>query len=116
MSIPIATTTIAVVRGADPSNTDPWDPVSPGTTVASGVRAVIDAPSGSEAGPGDTETILFTLFCDTADVKFSDSVRDEQTGETYRVVWAKHVPAPPGVGLDHVQAGLKQVSGFGDPQ
>lgn len=115
--IPLATTTISVVRGADLSDVDPWDrtPTAGGETIAAGVRAVIDSPSGQEGGPGDTETLQFTLMCDPTDVTFRDTIVDETTGESYQVVWTKLVPAPPGSDLDHVQAGLKQVTGFGNP-
>lgn len=109
--IPIATTTIAVLRvTADPTY-DGFDSASATpATVASGVRAVIGEPSGSETVQGNAsqEDVTYRLDADPVSLLDTDQVRDEVTGDTYDVVWAR---ARGGFGLSHTVAGLRQVRG-----
>lgn len=108
--IPVATTTIEVLRlPADPTR-DPEDPQPAPVSVASGVRAHISTSRGREVVQGQStqEIVEFRLSCDTADIQQDDQVRDEATGEVYHVMWAR---SRSGLGLEHTQAGLKQVSG-----
>lgn len=103
MAIPLATTTITITRPAVAD--DPYDGAETTTTVAAGVRAHISTPSGREQRAGGSqETIDFRLNCDTVDLRHGDRVTDAQA-EAYEVVWAQ---ARVGLGLDHVEAGLRQ--------
>lgn len=107
--IPLATTTISVRRlAADPSR-DPYDPQPEPEVVASGIRAHIASPSGRErTAGGSQEVVEFRLTCDPTEFRHTDRVQDEQSGELYRVTWARQRH---GFGLDQVQAGLRQVRG-----
>lgn len=106
--IPLATTRITVLRApaaddyAEPySGNDPADRV----VVASGVRAVVDRPTGREqmAG-GEQSTVDMSLVCDRCDIGYRDLVRDERTDLVYRVVWT--VDYGP-----HIEGGLEFVQG-----
>lgn len=111
MSLPLATTTISVQRvTADLSTVDPYEVTAAPETVASGVRAHIGDPSGSElvAGAAAQQDISARLDCDPIDLHNTDVVVDDLTGETYEVVWTR---ARAGFGLDHTVAGLRQVTG-----
>jgi len=108
--ITVATTTISVLRvPADPER-DPLDPQPPAEVIASGIRAHISTARGSEevASGGSQEVVYFRMSCDPTDLQHTDQVRDEQTDEVYDVLWARERR---GLGLDHVQAGMKQVAG-----
>lgn len=108
--IPVATTTISVLRvPADPLR-DPEDPQPPAEVIASGVRAHISTSRGREVvqGQASQEIVDFRLSCDPTDLDGGDQVKDEATDEVYEVTWAR---LRRGFGLDHTQAGLKQVSG-----
>lgn len=109
MTIPIATTTIQVLRvPADPTR----DPTEPGVEaeVAGGVRAHISTATGSEqlASGAAQERVYFRLAADPCDLEHNDVVVDEATGERYEVQWVRHRQE---LGMDHVQAGLRQVTG-----
>ena len=107
MAIPLATTTIAVIAGA--TTGDLYETVPGSTTTATGVRAHISTSSGDEeVRGGSQELVTFRLACDPVELTHTDRVQDEQTGEVYEVVWAR---SRSGLGLDHVQAGLRQVKG-----
>ena len=109
MAVPLATTTIAVLRAPADASRDPYDVQPEPETVASGVRAHISSPSGRErVAGGSQEVVEFRLACDLTDLRHTDRVQDEQSGATYEVVWAR---ARQGLGLDHVEAGLRQVNG-----
>ncbi len=111
--IPLATTTISVLRVTVDPTRDNYD--SPGDSayaaVASGVRAAISSPSGdSTSSNGTREEVNFRLGCDPilVGLSYADRVQDESDGQVYRVVWAR---LRRGVGLDHHEAGLRQVVG-----
>jgi hypothetical protein len=109
MTVPLATTTVAVLRVPADTARDPYDAQPAPETVASGVRAHISSPSGRErVAGGSQEVVEFRLACDPVDLRHTDRVQDEQCGAIYEVVWAR---PRKGLGLDHVEAGLKQVSG-----
>lgn len=111
MTLPTATTFITVLRSPTDATTDPLDPPAAAQEVMSGVRAVISAPRGSERVEGSSqEVIQWRLNSDTVDIKHTDQVRDEKTGELYEVVWASLLGK--GQDLEHIEAGLKQVSGL----
>lgn len=112
MSIPIHTTTITVLR---PNAADePYEtPAGASVAVATGVRAHISTSRGDEAtAGGDQEVVFFRMSCDPipADVGLDhfDQIQDEATGELYEVVWARYRR---GLGLEHHEAGLRQVAG-----
>lgn len=108
MSLPINTTTIRVLR-PDPTD-EPYEEKGVGTTVASGVRAHISTTRGDEEpSGGDQEVVFFRLSCDPVDIHHADRIEDESTGEAYDVQWAR---LRRGLGLDHVEAGLRQVEGI----
>ena len=109
MSVPLHTTTIAVLRvAADPAR-DPYDPKPFPDVIAVGVRAHISTPRGREqTAGGSQEVVEFRLSCDPTDLRHTDQVHDEQTGVAYEVTWAR---GRQGLGLDHIEAGLKQVTG-----
>lgn len=106
--IPLATTTIAVLRASAPDQYDePYGGSTPAdrSEVAAGVRAVIDRPTGREqVAGGEQNRVDLSLACDPCDINHLDQVRDENTDQVYRVVW---VLAYPG----HVEGGLQIVSG-----
>jgi hypothetical protein len=104
--IPLATTTISIERRGDESANYEAATL---TAVAAGVRAHIGTPAGTEFLRGGTrETVTFHLDCDPVELDSECEVVDDQTGERYQVIWAK---ARRGLGLDHVAADLRQVSG-----
>jgi len=108
MSIPLATTTITVLRSTgDPYETQTTEPV------ASGVRAVIGRPRGDETPTGGSQEVAeFRLNCDPVDLEHTDQVRDDQTSEVYEVVWAMPERSGPGGSFAHTVAGLKRVTGI----
>jgi hypothetical protein len=101
MSIPIATTTITILRSDQDGETDAYDGVTY-STHRSGVRAVIGAPSGSETNAGgSSEQQGARLNCDTVDLRHDDRVYDERSHVTYEVTFTARRY---GVGLDHTVA------------
>ena len=109
MSIPLATTQISVLRvAADPAR-DPYDAKPAAAVIASGISAHISTPNGHEqTAGGSQEVVEFRLSCDPVDLRYTDQVQDEQADALYEVTWAR---TRQGLGLDHVEAGLKQVNG-----
>lgn len=115
--IPLATTTISVLRLTAVQLSDPYTDESVDSGPASGfvvvqtdVRAHISAPSGRElVNGGEQSDVSFRLTCDPCDLGHSDRVRDESTGAVFLVDWAV---ARSGLGLSHVEAGLRMVQGL----
>lgn len=103
--IPLATTTVTVEAGTEA------EPGEGRTTVpvATGVRAVIGSPSGSEryAPGGGTSRVTDVLNCDPCPELVDNTfvVVDESTGIRYEVEWVRHRQ---GFGLEHTKAGLVQ--------
>lgn len=117
MAIPISNTLITVERPADLSNVEPWggDAIPDPTVAAEDVRAVINVSVSLVAGatgPGDSESVRFTLLCDPVDLNYQDVVLDQVTGTRYAVTWAVQSP---GIGgqLASTKAGLTTYQGFG---
>ena len=114
--IPLATSAITVARRTGlAANTDPADPAdysSPEfTTVSTGVRAVLSAPTANpNLIAGDRITYSSRLICDPTDLQANDVVTDDVTGTEWVVLWARPITA---VGLDHTEAQLRMVTGFG---
>lgn len=106
MTIPLATTTIAVYRPADG---DPYDTSSGLTLSASGVRAQFSSPGGSDAiVDGERVSVDMRLDCDVCDIGYQDRITDESTNEEWDVVWAR---LRAGLALDHIEAGVRRVQG-----
>ena len=109
MAIPVATTTIAVLRVPSDPGRDPYDAKPAAEVIASRIRAHLSSPSGRERTVGGSQEVVeFRLSCDPVDLRHTDQVQDEQTDAVYEVTWAR---IRQGLGLDHVEAGLKQVTG-----
>lgn len=113
--IPVATTTIAVLEvPADAPEEgddyrDPYDPQPAAVAIATGVRAHISSPGGSEQVAGASQEVVeFRMGCDPTALKNTHIVLDETTGVTYSVSWVMHRY---GLELDHVEAGLRTVTG-----
>ena len=84
--IPFASTTITALRG--PEQADAWpDDETEYVSVASGVRAHFAHPQGTVQPPGEQRSIVTArLACDPCGLAHLDYVRDETTGDTWRVV------------------------------
>lgn len=108
--IPISTTTIRIERPTHDPDVDPLESHGEPTVVATGIRAHISTSRGREsaAGGGSQEIVYFRLSCDLVDITRYDTVIDENTQEVYDVEWARERR---GFGLEHMEAGLKQVAG-----
>lgn len=109
--IPVATTTVTVKRVPSDPDRDPYDPQPDPVVVVSGVRAHITTARGSEdRGGSDRSHVHFRMSCDqyAGGLLHTDTVEDEQSGEVYEVKWAV---ARTALGLDHIQAGMDQISG-----
>lgn len=110
MALPLATTTVTVLRA--PVADDYAEPYSGTTTgdldeVASGVPAVIYAPTGREAVAGGEQTVTDLRFaCELADVKNKDHLRDDSTGVVYRITWCLAYVD------EHIEGGLSIVEGL----
>lgn len=118
MSIPLATTTITVERRQAPaSDDDPWDTADDTAAdefvpVAQAVRAVISVRERQQpTGPGDSESVTFSLQCDPCDLTYLDQVTDDNTGQAYEVAWAVELQGV--AGLSSVKAGLTTRKGLG---
>jgi hypothetical protein len=109
VSIPLSTTTITVRRLSDPAREKDSSEIVPEDyfPLATGVRAHIYPVSGRGAVVGGSQEVIdFRLTCDPTDLQHTDLVDD--ASRTYLVVWSvlRQHPA-----LDHVEAGLRTVSG-----
>jgi hypothetical protein len=103
----LTTTTVTVTR---PTAGDPYETSAGSTTPATGIAAHIGSASGSEIDRGgQLEQVDAVLLADPAlDVRHTDLVTDDVTGEQYRVAW---VDERQGLGLSHVKAGLTRYAG-----
>lgn len=118
MTIPISSTQITIKRPpAADDGADPYDAKSPMVTVVTGVRALFSSPSGGASlgggefgDTGSQEAVQWTLLADPCDLKHTDTVYDETTGQPYAVAWAK-LRTDPDHELDHMVAGVNEVKG-----
>lgn len=108
--IPLATTTVTVAREESGLDVDPYDAAQPApTTITTGVRAVVGAPSANVAlSGGDRVVYTSTLRADPCDLQADDTVTDATTGLVWVVLWARRVTA---VGQDMMTAQLRLVTG-----
>ncbi|MET0415339.1 MAG: hypothetical protein ABW022_04900 [Actinoplanes sp.] len=107
--IPLATTTVTVLRDTD-LDAEPYSGPPTMSEVASGVRAVISRPTGrntgqEQLGGGEQAVWDFELVMDLTVIDYRDNVRDDSTGIVYQVVWAHMYHG------DHTEAGLRLVQG-----
>lgn len=113
MSIPLASTTISVLRSSQTAQyVEPYGgDVSRGWKItAKGVRAVIGAPGGSEiVRGGEQEVVMYSLHCDPVNIDHTSRVLDEKTGEQFEVVWIKKRT---GLGMSYMTGQLRQVEGL----
>lgn len=90
--IPLATTTISVLRDSD-DYAEPYSGTDSSTVVATGIRAVIGRPAGTEQiGGGEQSVLNVQMACDPADIRYTDTIRDESDQVLYRVVWTHTYP------------------------
>ena len=122
--IPLATTKVKIWRkdAATEATRDPWEdgyPDDPAqandfSVLDEGVRAVIAVGGGTYAGrtvgPGDSETVNFSLLADPCSLQYLDEVEDEYTGDRYQVEWVVHTPGIEGE-LASTRAGLSTRKG-----
>lgn len=117
--IPVATTTVRTWRKDNElgETQDPWEDNTTTNDFAvldEGIRAVVSVGGGNYAGrtvgPGDAETVTFTLLADPCDLQYLDEVEDEQTGARYQVEWSISSPGIAGQ-LASVRAGLSTRKG-----
>jgi hypothetical protein len=107
MALPLATTTITIERSDQDGTKDAYDGVS-FASIATGIRAVIGSPSGTEtAQAGSSEQVGARLNADPCDLRHDDRVTDETTGEVWLVTWTRRRY---GLGLDHQVADLLAVT------
>lgn len=103
--IPLADTTVTVTSQTE---AEPGEGITTATR-ASGVRAVIAAPSGNEIDVpgGGSETIDAVLLCDpVSGLSHTDRVTDA-AGNVYQVAWVAQRTNL----LAHTKAGLVKVAG-----
>lgn len=111
--IPFHTTTITVLQPTTAqSDGEAYESPPPAgyDVIATGVRAVIGSPVGTEIRRGAEQTDdLFTLNCDPTPMDHYSWIRDEITALEYAVTWCMHRDA---FGLSFVQGRLKLVEGL----
>lgn len=110
--LPLSTTTVSILRlpTADLYE-EPYggSDVQDRTTVASGIRAVIDQPGGSLQVEGGQQNIAnYGLKCDPIsggeNLHYLDLIQDDRSGRTFRIVWfIDH--------FDHIEAVMRDVEG-----
>lgn len=114
MAIPLATTTITVLRQSGDPYAEPYGPPDQ-VQVVTDVRAVIDisaygvAAGQERQGGGEQTRTVVRLICDVCDVTARDWVRDDTSAIVWRVLWVVH--HAPGHNLTHIQGGLELVEG-----
>lgn len=113
MSIPIAPTTINVLRDLTPEDDLEYDTGTTTTsklvTISRNVRAAIGSPSSvaaSETMAAGTEQLQMNLSmaCDPCDITHRDFVSDNKTGIVYNVLWV--IPRDE-LGITYMQVGLR---------
>jgi hypothetical protein len=105
----IPTTTVTVITLDTSGPVDPYEDTGVEETHTV-MPAHISAPGGVDAPVGgDKEVVTAVAFLPGhAVVTTTDRVSDNLTGDTYAVVWTRRRR---GLGLDHVEAGLRSVKG-----
>lgn len=113
--IPIATTTVTVVRPAVADATaDGYDPPGVPVTVTTGLRAHIsvERPQVNLVGGDRAVYTAAGTFDRSPALVRGDTVTDNRTGVAYRLLWASGEASPSGFGLyDYQTADLVRVEG-----
>lgn len=104
----LSTTHVTVVR-QDDEDVDPYEVVQTDEPRVS-VPAHISAPSGDDVAVGGAkEVVTAVAYLPTSiTLEAGDQLYDQQTGESYSVVWHRKRR---GLGLDHLHVGLRAVKG-----
>jgi len=107
MTLPLTTTTVTIER--IPDDVDPYETATL-TVVGLNVPAVVSGSSGAGLDVGGAqETLSAKLFTEQdVDLKKSDQVTDDTSGEVWRVLWVRERYE---LGLGHKVAGLEAVEG-----
>jgi hypothetical protein len=109
--IPLSTTTISVLRIPVADEYDePYDGAGEPErdVVATGVRAVIDYPTGGLQLEGGQQNVIdYGLKCDPIDggLQYPDWIKDEYSSRTFRIVWFLEFPG------SHVEARMRDTEG-----
>ncbi len=107
MSIPLSTTTIDIFR--PDTSADDYESDRGVTLMFPDVRAQLSSPKGrGRQVEGQIEVVDKELECDPIDLKHTDIIRDNGTGDWYSIVW---MDQRIGLGLDHTTGGLKRTTG-----
>lgn len=107
--IPLATTSISVVRTQTDPNADPYDGDQTPVDVASNVRAIINMGGGSVRLVGGQRVVTpAQLVCDPIDLRPGDTVTDDQTGQSWTTLGVSSYPQ---LGLSHLTAQLRITEG-----
>lgn len=107
MLVPTTTVTVTSLDVSTPA--DPYEDTGVDETYVT-LRAHLSAPGGIDAPVGgDKEVVSAVAFLPGhAVVCSTDRITDHLTGDTYAVVWTRRRR---GLGLDHVEVGLRSVKG-----
>lgn len=108
MTLPLATTTVTIVRPA--AGGDRYEAAASSTTIATGVAAHISGPDGGDLSVGgEQEQVDALLLCEPGlSLTHYDVVTDERTGDVWEITWTRQRV---GLGLDHIVSGLRRVTG-----
>lgn len=115
MAIPLATTTISVLRQSEEDLLgEPefsGDDTSSYNAVASGIRANIGSPGATvNTTSGQQVSTGFKFQCDPViDLDRTDLIKDEKTGIVYTLNWAQ---LRTGLGINHWEGALFIVEGL----
>jgi len=105
MPVPVATTTVAVYAMVE---------AEPGEGRVRSLRATVpghvSSPTGTEAQApgGGGETVDAVILCNPVDGMAHTDQCETAEGDVYEVVWVRRRV---GLGLDHMRAGVRRVTG-----
>jgi hypothetical protein len=110
MPIPLHNTRITITRSTATGTTDLYDAPDAATeTIATGIRAAIDPPSGiSQLVAGQRVEYTARMNADPCDLQAFDTVTATD-GTTWTVLWARTQTS---LGISYVEADLRLVQGF----
>jgi hypothetical protein len=110
VAIPLSNTHITITRPVETGSTDLYDAPAPQmTTVATGIRAAINPPSGSTSfTPGQRVIYSARMNADPCDLQEFDTVVADD-GTVWTVLWARLVKS---LGISYVEADLRLTKGF----
>jgi hypothetical protein len=109
--IPLHTTTVSVLRRADPADAYEDDNPASWQPIAAGVRAHLDAGSGSSTfAGGERSDSLCRFMTDPTDVTSLDVILDEITGLRWQVTAVQHRLPAEGI-LEHMSGQAQRWEG-----